>query len=523
MESMAEADELMELLVRRGFLWPAFEIYGGIAGFYDYGPLGAALKRKIIEQWRRIYLLEEGAIEIDSPTITPEEVLRASGHVEHFLDLMIECRKCGGAFKVTDLLAESAGIDAEGKSKEEILRIVRESGLRCPECGGELGEISEFNTMFKTTIGPGGRRVAYLRPETAQGIFINFRRLFRLARGKLPLPVVQIGKGYRNEISPRQGIMRLREFTMAEAEVFFDPADPHHPRFGEVRGERLRLWPAENQIEGKGEIEVTAGEAVEKKIVCNELMAYYLVVTKRFLRRLGIPEHAMRFREQTPAQRAHYSSETWDAEVLTRRFGWVEVAGIAYRTDYDLSRHMKYSGENLTAFIESRNESVVCHVVEPSYGIDRPLYCALEHAYVREGERKYLKLPPELAPVEVSVLPLLKRDGLDEKAKEVWAILRRSGFLADYDESGSIGRRYARADEIGTPYCVTVDHRTLEDETVTIRERDSTEQRRVKISELPEVLRGLLCGLLDFKSVGSEHKPGKNREHEENEDKSGVE
>lgn len=519
---MGETEELMDLLVRRGFLWPAFEIYGGVAGFYDYGPLGVALKSKIIEQWRKIYVLEEGAIEIDSPTVTPEEVLRASGHIEHFLDLMVECGKCGGAFKVTDLLAEVAGLNVEGMDRREISKIIWERGVKCPDCGGDLGEVTEFNTMFKTAIGPGSKRVAYLRPETAQGIFINFRRLFRLARGKLPLVVVQIGRGYRNEISPRQGVMRLREFTMAEAEVFFDPANPHHPRFESVKDEMLRLWPASHQTENRQEIEVTAEEAARSRIVCNELMAYYIALTKRFLTRIGIPESAIRFREQTPAQRAHYSAETWDAEVHTRRFGWVEVAGIAYRTDYDLSRHMKHSGESLTAFIEERKESVVCHVVEPSYGIDRPLYCLLEHSYVREGERRYLRLPKELAPVEVAVFPLVRRDGLDEKAKEIWAMLRRSGFLAEYDESGSIGRRYARADEIGTPYCVTVDYRTLEDNTVTIRDRDSTAQRRAEIPSLPQVIRGLISGSISFQSL-SEYEGGEERKDEEGEQQRRVE
>ena len=519
---MKETEELMDLLVRRGFLWPAFEIYGGVAGFYDYGPLGVALKQKIIEQWRRIYVLEEGAIEIDSPTVTPEEVLRASGHVEHFLDLMVECRKCGGAFKVTDLLMEVAGVNVEGKDRLEISEIIRKMNVRCPDCGGELGEVTEFNTMFRTAIGPGSRRVAYLRPETAQGIFINFRRLFRLARGRLPLPVVQIGRGYRNEISPRQGVMRLREFTMAEAEVFFDPAEPRHPRFQEVKGEMLRLWTASSQQGGGPLIEITAGEAAERGIVCNELMAYYLVLTKRFLARIGIPQEAVRFREQTPAQRAHYSVETWDAEVLTKRFGWVEVAGIAYRTDYDLSRHMKHSGENLTAFVEDRKESIVCHVIEPSYGIDRPLYCLLEHSYVSEGGRRYLRLPREMAPVDVAVFPLVRRDGLVEKAREIWAMLRGRGFLAEYDESGSIGRRYARADEIGTPYCVTVDYRTLEDGTVTIRERDSTTQRRVEVSSLSEVLRGLISGSISFSSL-SEHESGEEWKDEEGEEQRRVE
>jgi glycyl-tRNA synthetase (class II) len=493
----------MDIALRRGFIWPSFEIYGGVGGFYDFGPLGTILKNKIIQKWRDYYVFGEGFFEIDSPSVTPEEVLKASGHVDHFLDAMTECQKCGAAFRVADVAREATGKDVEGMSRHEMEQFMQEHRVRCPDCGGELGPVFDFNAMFRTTIGPGAKRVAYLRPETAQAMFIDFKRLQRHARGKLPFGVVQIGKGYRNEISPRQGIIRLREFTMAEAEVFFDPDDPHHPKFSDVASEELRLWLAGDQERGKKLLnEVTAEQAVKKKLVCNELMGYYLALTKRFLIDLGIPSGAIRFRQQTPGQRAHYSAETWDAEVSTERFGWVEVAGLAYRTDYDLSRHAKSSGEDLTVFSADKKRKVMCHVVEPSYGIDRPLYCVLEHALVQEKNRTYLRLKKDMAPIEVGVFPLISRDGLPEKALAVYEGLRGKGLMAEYDDSGSIGRRYARADEVGTPYCVTIDHQTLRDGTVTIRDRDTTRQIRVGIEKLSNVLCSLLRDEVSFMDAG---------------------
>jgi glycyl-tRNA synthetase len=494
-------EEVMELALRRGFIWPSFEIYGGVGGFYDFGPLGTIMKNKIIQKWREFYVIGEGFFEIDSPTITPEEVLRASGHVDHFVDAMVECQKCGEAFRAVDLAREQTGKDIEGTPKDEMEQFIKKHGVRCPECGGELDKVFDFNAMFRTAIGPGSKRAGYLRPETAQGIFIDFKRLQRYARGKLPFGVVQIGKGYRNEISPRQGIIRLREFTMAEAEVFFDPEDPHYPKFSEMADEQLRLWLAKDQGKGDKKLtEVTAEQAVKRKLVCNELMAYYLGLTKRFLLELGIASDAVRFREQTPGQRAHYSSETWDVEVSTERFGWVEIAGLAYRTDYDLSRHAEFSKEDLTIFSADKKRKVLCHVVEPSYGIDRPFYCVLEHSYMSDGKR--LRLKKWLAPITVGVFPLLNRDSIPEKALEVHKILRSKGFMAEYDDAGSIGRRYARADEIGTPYCVTVDHQTLKNDTVTIRDRDTAAQVRVTLTELPKILCSLIHEEAPFESVG---------------------
>ncbi|MEA1905261.1 MAG: glycine--tRNA ligase, partial [Candidatus Hadarchaeota archaeon] len=491
---------------RRGFIWPSFEIYGGVAGFYDFGPLGALLKNNIIQKWREFYVIREGFFEISSPSVTPEEVLEASGHVDHFVDAMVECKRCGAAFKVADLAEETTGKSVEGLSNEEMEKFIEKHKLRCPDCGGELGKVFDFNAMFKTSIGPGSKKGAYLRPETAQTIFIDFKRLQRHARGHLPFGVAQIGSGYRNEISPRQGVIRLREFTMAEAEIFFDPDNPKHPKFKEVADEKLRLWLANDQRKEKKQLtEVTAKEALKKKLVCNELMAYHLVCAKRFLLELGIPGEAIRFREQTPGERAHYSSETWDAEVLSEKFGWIEIAGLAYRTDYDLSRHAKFSKEDLTVFVQEEGgpgKKVLCHVVEPSYGIDRPLYCVLEHSLIKDGKRSYLKLKKELAPIEVGVFPLLNRDGLPEEAKEVFETLKQESFFGEYDNSGTIGRRYARADEVGVPYCVTIDHQTLEDGTVTIRERDSMKQIRVKVDELSQVLCDLLEDKVGFQQAG---------------------
>jgi glycyl-tRNA synthetase len=514
---LSQREELMELAKRRGFLWPSFELYGGVSGFYDFGPLGTLLKNKIVEKWREHFVRREESLEIDSPNLTPEEVFRASGHLEHFVDLMSECGKCGQPFKISELVREKTGLDVEGRSREEVEALLRERGVSCPECGGRLGRVFEFNTMFRTTIGPGGRKAGYLRPETAQGIFVNFRRLWRLGRERLPLPVAQIGKGYRNEISPRQGMIRLREFTMAELEVFFDSRDPIHPSFGKVAGEKLRLWRAEEERRGEERmVEMTAAEAVERGVVCHQLMAYYLALTKRFLLDLGIPEERLRFREQTPGQRAHYSRETWDAEVRTERFGWIEVAGIAYRTDYDLSRHSEASGGDLSVLLPQERRKEICHVVEPSFGIDRIFYCVLEAAHL-QGKGK-LWFRKELSPVEVCVFPLLRRDGLPEKAGEVLELLKGKGFWAEYDEAGSIGRRYARADEVGTPYCVTVDHRTLSDGTVTIRERETARQVRVPLLELPKVLSSLLRDELKFEKAGAllqEEEKGKEEEEGE--------
>ncbi len=458
--------DIEELARRRGFLWQAYEIYGGTAGFYDYGPLGARLKRQLESEWRLFYSLE-GFFEIESPTIAPVDVFRASGHLNCFSDLAVVCSKCNAVFRVDD------GITAGGK---------------CPECGGELEAAGEFNLMFQTRIGvPKGEEGAkrgegYLRPETAQGMFVNFQRLLRFNRGKLPFGVMQLGRAYRNEISPRQSLIRLREFTMAEVEVFVDPEEKDsHPGFDTVKDRMLRLNPADGE-----ECETSVGDAVRRGTIANEYLGYHMARVKEFLERAGIPSDRLRFRQHRKDEMAHYAHDCWDAEFLSRRYGWMEIVGIADRGDYDLAAHATYSKEDMGV------SGVIPHVIEPSYGLDRIIYaimeCAFTEEHVGKETRRVLRLTPALAPVKAAVFPLLNREELKQKAKSVFQSLKRRVVYVDYDESGSIGRRYRRQDEIGTPYCVTIDYQTLEDDTVTIRSRDTMEQDRVRIEDLPAAI-----------------------------------
>ncbi|HEC81401.1 MAG TPA: glycine--tRNA ligase [Thermoplasmatales archaeon] len=536
-------DEVMTLCKRRGFIYPSFEIYGGIAGFYDYGPLGSQLKNNIENIWRKFYVMRDNCVEINTPTITLYEVLKASGHVDEFTDLTVDCSECGKSFKVEDVV----------ESDENIEQAIKKGKLRCPSCGGVLGNPHEVNLMFSTTIGVGEGRKAFLRPETAQGIFTDFHLLYRYAREKLPFGVVQVGKGYRNEVSPRQGVIRLREFSMAEAEIFFDPENKSHPRFDQVKSNELFLFDNEK------EFRITLEKAVREGVINNQALAYYMYLTQEFLFTVGVDPKKFRFRKHAPDELAHYATECWDAEIYSERFGWIECVGIADRSAYDLSAHIKASGTDMYALrkydepktvdvvkivpkmnalgplfkdkagkiktllenmqveegkkvvVEIDGESVevpeecyeivhtrekrvgekfVPHVIEPSYGIDRILYCVLEHNYYeteKKGEEyKVLRLKPQVAPIKVGVFPLVNDDRLVSIAKEVDQRLREEGIATYYDDGGTIGRRYARMDEIGTPFCVTVDHQTLEDNTVTVRDRDTTKQKRKMVDELTE-------------------------------------
>ena len=506
-ESKNKYERVMELAKKRGFIWPSFEIYGGAAGFYDLGPKGAPLKEKLMDKWRDFYIVKEGCLELDSPNIFPEDVLKASGHVDHFTDVMIECSKCEETYEVTTLIKEFTGEDLEGQSNEDMQEKIESERIKCPKCGGSLQNIHDFNTMFPTGIGPKQDSPAYLRPETAQSIFVDFNRLKRIARKKLPFGVVQTGRGYRNEISPRNGMIRLREFTMAEAEIFYDPQSPEHPKFERVKGEKLRLWPAKRQeSDNQDYIEISVKDAVDKDLIYNELLAYHMAYAKKFLLSIGIPKNEIRLRQQVPGELAHYSDETWDLEVNTEDFGWVEVAGIAYRTDYDLKQHDESSNTDMSLYFheegEEEGKKLIPHVVEPSFGMDRVLYCMMEHSFEESDNGSRFRFKKDLAPIDAKVFPLITDDGLPEKSREILEKLKDYSILARYDDSGSIGRRYARADEIGVPYCITVDHQTLEDSTVTIRDRDSTDQIRVKIENLPKIIRDLLADRTEFEESG---------------------
>lgn len=539
-------DKIMTVAKRRGFLYPSFDIYGGVAGFYNYGPLGSQLKKNIEDIFRDFYLLKDNCVEISTPTVTLYEVLKASGHVDKFLDITVECKKCNQSYKAEDILEEDVPVE-EGLEKGLI---------KCPKCGNVLKEGYPVNLMFSTEIGIGKTRDGFLRPETAQGIFTDFHLLYRYAREKLPLGVIQIGRGYRNEVSPRQGIIRLREFSMAEAEIFLDPENKTHPEFENIKKKKLYLYNNERKKD------IIAEKAVEKQIIKNEALAYYMYLTQEFLISIGINKDKFRFRKHREDELAHYASECWDAEAYSERFGWIECVGIADRSAYDLKSHTdasdtdmhatrKYEkpetvkikkiepkmdvigpqfkgkagkikqaleemdakkkgditldidGEKVTIsedcydIVEKEEkitgEKFLPHVIEPSYGIDRILYCILEHNYketTKEGEKyRLLKLENDVAPVKTGVFPLVNNEKLIRIAKEIDKELRKNGISCYYDESGSIGRRYARMDEIGTPFCITVDYDTLEDDTVTVRERDTTKQKRKKIEELADYLK----------------------------------
>jgi len=489
--------EVMEIALKRSILIPSNELYAPVAGFYDYGPVGKALKRKLEEYWRDFFLRKDGYFEVETVYVLPEVVLKASGHLSCFGDPVVGCTKCGKKFRADHLLEEK-GKRCEGAKPEELNNKIKENNIRCPECGGPLGEVGWFNLMFKTNIGPIEGTTGYIRPETAQGIFLDFQRVFRSHGSKLPMGIAQIGRSFRNEISPRQGLVRLREFSQMELEYFFNPNSPTHPRFKSVEKEKFRIYSREEQKKGSENcIELTAREAVGRKTVPNEIMAYFMGKEMQFYLKLGIPYDALRFRHMLPEETPHYSGGNIDLEVKTS-VGWVEVIGNAYRTDYDLKSHSKSSGKDLS-ILEEDGSKVLPHVVEPSFGVDRTILCMLEHCYRKGGgsERRdweWFDFPAFLSPFEAAVLPLMKKDGLAEKASELADSLREKGFDVLYDETGSIGKRYARQDEIGTPYCITIDYDTLKDGTVTIRFRNDGKQTRENIDKLEEKLHSFIKG-----------------------------
>ncbi len=355
MDGVDKYDLLSDLAKRRGFFWPSFEIYGGVSGYLDLGPLGTRLKRRIEDLWLRLFVQQHRFVVISTPVITPEQVFAASGHLESFKDLMVTCNNCGRHFKADLAISEAmpgrTDIAIEAMTPAQIDEFIKENNVRCPECGGPLGQTEYYSTMFKTNIGPYGDVTGYGRPEAAQGMFTDFKRVYDSTREKLPIGIAQVGTVMRNEISPRQGPIRLREFTIMEMEVFFDPSEPRCTFLDGVKDVELPLLLAKTRESGKDDIvRVRAGEAVTKGHVLNEWSAYFMAVSVDFAKKLGIPPEKQRFEEKMPAERAHYSAQTFDHQILLDRWGWVEIAGHAYRTEFDLNAHMKHSGSDLSVF-----------------------------------------------------------------------------------------------------------------------------------------------------------------------------
>ena len=482
-------EEIMKLALERGFYFPSCEIYADApAGFWEYGPQGVNMKNKFIDLWRRELVRRDGMMEIDGSQIMSKSVFIASGHINNFTDPIVKCSKCKSIFRADRFITEKIGEDVhEGMTNEEMNAIIKKHDLKCANCNGELDAVKRFNMMFKVNIGP-DQEEAYLRPETCQTIFVDFSRIFKTMRGKLPLGIAQIGKSFRNEIAPRQGLLRLREFYQAEIEVFCNPQKLNDlPKFEEIKNTILRLY------DGTSSIELTADEGIRKGLLPNKLVAYYLALLNEFYAKTGIDMKRTRFRRLTNTEKAFYSTIAFDFEVETST-GWLELVACNYRSDYDLQGHASTSKQNLEVIDPSDQKKVLPHVFELSMGIDRSIFTILEHSYFEDKEhddRIVLKLKPYLAPILLGILPLMTKDGLREKAQKIYSELKKE-FDTFYDESGSIGRRYRRLEEIGTPYAVTVDKITMEDDTITVRYRDTMQQERIKISQLPLFLQTAL-------------------------------
>ncbi|CCE61320.1 hypothetical protein TPHA_0A02380 [Tetrapisispora phaffii CBS 4417] len=617
-------EQLESVLRGRFFYGPSFDLYGGVAGLYDYGPPGCAFQANIVDIWRKHFILEEDMLEVDCTMLTPHDVLKTSGHVDKFSDWMCKDKKTGEIFRADHLVEEvlearlkgdkeARGVvseeveesddkkrrkkkvkqikavkleDAVAKEYEEVLaKIDGYSGTELgdlmekykignPVTGDELEPPKAFNLMFETAIGPSGAMRGFLRPETAQGQFLNFNKLLEFNNGKTPFASASIGKSFRNEISPRAGLLRVREFLMAEIEHFLDPLDKSHPKFEEVKHIKLSFLPREVQEAGSTEPVVkTIGEAVESKMVDNETLGYFISRIYQFLTTIGVDETKLRFRQHMGNEMAHYATDCWDAELKTS-YGWIECVGCADRSAYDLTVHANKTKEKLVVrqkletpvevtqweidltkklfgpkfrkdapkveafllnlsqeeleknaallksdgkltftvpevesevelddkFITIEKRTKVEHVreyipnvIEPSFGIGRIIYAVFEHSYWSRPEdtaRSVLSFPPLVAPTKVLLVPLSNHKDLAPVTAKISKVLRKEKIPFKVDDSGvSIGKRYSRNDELGTPFGVTIDFESVKDGSVTLRERDSTKQVRGSAEDIIKAIR----------------------------------
>jgi len=607
-EATFDRSKMEDLLKRRFFYDQSFAIYGGISGQFDFGPMGCAMKANLLSAWRSFFILEEQMLEVDCTMLTPEHVLKASGHVDKFADLMVKDLKNGECFRLDHLIkAHLEKVKADKKAKPEtkarcdelvvllegmkgpeMAAVMKEFDIKSPLTGNDLSEPIEFNLMFQTHIGPSGVVKGFLRPETAQGIFVNFKRLLEFNQGKLPFAAAQIGTAFRNEISPRSGLIRVREFTMAEIEHFCDPEIKDHPKFDTVKNVEVVLYSACAQMDGKPAYKTTIGQAVDgtEKTIANQTLGYYMARIQTFLVKVGVDAKRLRFRQHMANEMAHYACDCWDAEILTS-YGWVECVGCADRSAFDLNKHSSTTGVKLVAekklaeprtvdvveMVPSKGpigkafkkeakqvqealaaldaEAVAAHeaslnadgqfelkskdgsasfaitkdmvsvkrcqktmhveelvpsVIEPSFGIGRVMYAVFEHSFrMRDGDeqRTYFALPPLVAPYKCSVLPLSGNPDFVPLVKQL------SRSLTDHDvphkvddSSGSIGKRYARTDEVAVPYGVCIDFDSLtQPHTATLRERDSTLQVRMPLDDIPKVVKELATEKISWQQV----------------------
>lgn len=568
-----------DLMIGRFIFGSAYDMYGGSKGLYDLGPVGCSIKNNIISYWRQVFVTGENLLEIDTNILTPEAVFKSSGHTERFSDIMVKSippseKEEIQAYRLDHLIEDDLknnnnkeiDISEVGSwSIEQMSEYLIVNNLKEPETGYELSDPYEFNLMFDTILGPstGYKRddkKAYMRPETAQGIFCNFPRLLNFNSGKLPFGGSTVGRAFRNEINPKQGLLRVREFELAEIEYFFDPKQDKHVRFKEVSDTNIKLIPAVSTENSKC-LTINLKQALEQKIIKSQILGYFLIRIQEFLYNIGIKPEYLRFRQHHDGEMAHYASDCWDAEILTS-YGWIEAVGCSNRSSYDLEQHQnatntklevyisydkpkykitniivpnkkiigqKYKGsaKNIFNYLGDNNKSdnmvvdncikidlnnkeyklkldedfyikqekhkisgkyIKPHVIEPSFGIGRILYCVLEHNFwVRpeDPNRRVLSLKPQIAPYLCIIIPLYSKVNMIMESQNIFKLLSGKGIRCKIDMAGqSIGKRYSRNDELGIPYAITVDHQTLEDSTVTIRQRDDTTQIRKDINDL---------------------------------------
>lgn len=635
-------EHLESVLKQRFFFAPAFDLYGGVSGLYDYGPPGCAFQANVIDYWRKHFILEEDMLEVDCTMLTPHDVLKTSGHVDKFSDWMCKDRKTGEIFRADHIIEEvlesrlvgdkearglvkdanaSAKEDADKKKRKKKVKQIQAVKLEDAAIkeyeevlakidgysGAELGELMQrfkignpvtgdpleppvaFNLMFETAIGPSGQLKGYLRPETAQGQFLNFNKLLEFNNGKTPFASASIGKSFRNEISPRSGLLRVREFLMAEIEHFLDPLDKSHPKFHEVKDVKLSFLPREVQEAGSTEpIVKTIGDAVKSKMIDNETLGYFIARISQFLLAIGVDPTKLRFRQHLANEMAHYAADCWDAELLTS-FGWIECVGCADRSAYDLTVHSEKTKQKLVVrqklekpvevtrweidltkklfgpkfrkdtplvesyllnlsqeqlaskaeelkntgkivfhvegidgevdlddkFVQIEKRTKVEHVrefvpnvIEPSFGIGRIIYSVFEHSFWGRPEdtaRAVLSFKPLVAPTKVLLVPLSNHKDLAPVTAQVSKQLRAEKIPFRVDDSGvSIGKRYARNDELGTPFGVTIDFDSCKDGSVTLRERDSTKQVRGSTKHVLEAIRSITYGGVTWEE-GTKH------------------
>lgn len=485
-----ESKEFASFVQEGGFIWgPEPEIYGGLAGFYTYGPIGKLLKNKVENSIRSVFN-SNGFRELEGPTVMPDSVWKASGHLGTFSDPVIKTKDGKESYRVDKLLEEN-GIEIKSLDKENLLELIKKHKIKAPN-GKELGDtIDSYSLMMKTNV---AGQEASLRPETATVTYLPFPRLWNYFRRKTPFAVYQIGKAYRNEISPRQNVMRGREFTQAEGQIFVDPMKKNDwPAFEEIKDEKLPFWNSDDQKNEKEPLMISVEKAFETGLVKSKAYAWCLWLAYNQFLKFGIPKERIRLRQHKDDEKAFYADDAWDIEVKLNSYGWFELCGVHDRTDYDLKQHSKESGTNLEA-IRENGEKFIPHILEIAFGSDRPTYALIDLFYEKKSEEEgktVFKVPYSMAPIDVSVFPLMKKPELVKVAREIKEILERS-FIVDYDESGSIGRRYLRSALVGTPFAITIDYESLEKHDVTIRSRDTEKQIRIKISELKDTLRKLI-------------------------------